>query len=185
MDGVLEYKYLGLLAVIILTLGLSFVAFKWSEGKHLSFSQHVAKRKHRIVYYNLLFTVVLPLLLLFFLGWFMPTFALPVWFGYLIIMSSVTQYVCTLVPEVGGRKTYYHRLLAGISALLLLPVQMMLVFAGNIEPVYRLLALAGMFIMLGVILLVAKGKGHHGYMLLLQSIYFAAFFIPILFIAYL
>lgn len=180
-----EYKYFGLLAVIILALGLSFVALKWPEGKHLSFSQHVAKAKHRIIYYNLLFTIALPLLLIFFLGWLMPTLKLSVWFGFFIVMSSVAQYACTIIPEVGGWKSRHHRLLAGISALLLLPAQAILIFADNIEPVHKLLVLTGMLTMLGIILTVVKEKGYHSHLLILQSAYFAAFFIPILFIAYL
>lgn len=180
----MEYKYFGLIAVIILILGLAFVAIRWSEGKHLTFSQHVAKHKHRIIYYNLLFTFVLPLLLLFFLGWFIPTFGLSAWFGFFIAASSVAQYVCTLIPEVGGWKTRYHRLLAGISAILLMPVQLLLLAADTIGMVDKAVVTIGLCIMVGIIFLIAINNGEHKYFLLLQSLYFGAFFVPILFVAY-
>ncbi len=179
-----DYKYLGLLAIVILIFGLAFVALKWSEGRHLSFSQHVAKRKHRIIYYNLLFTIVLPLLLLFFLGWFAPTFHLSYWFGVFIVASSVTQYACTLIPEVGGWKTHYHRLLAGISAIFLIPALLTLLSSNYIETGIKIVVLVSLVIMLGIIYSISKNKGQHQQFLLLQSIYFAAFFVPILLIAY-
>ncbi len=184
MDGI-EYKYFGLVAVIILLLGLSFVALKWSEGIHLTFSQHVAKHKHRIVYYNLLFTLVLPLLLLFFLGWFIPTFGLSAWFGFFIIVSSTAQYVCTLIPEVGGWKTQYHRLLAGVSAALLVPAQVLLLFADATDMAQKAITGASLCVMLTVIFLIGLNNGRHKYFLLLQSLYFGAFFAPILTISYL
>ena len=179
-----EYKYLGMLAVIILILGLSFVAIKWPEGKHLSFSQHVAKRKVRIIYYSVLFAAVLPLLLMFFLSWFAPTFKLSAWFGIFIVVSSATQYVCTLIPEVGGRKTRYHRLLAGASALFLVPALLVLLFSNTIEPIEKLVIIVSLCIMLGIIFAISKNKGQHKQFLLLQSLYFGAFFVPILLVAY-
>lgn len=179
-----EYKYLGLIAITILTLGLAFVALKWPEGKHLTFSQHVAKNMHRIIYYNLLFTIVLPLLLLFFWGWFIPTFDISTWFGVLIVASSVTQYTCTLIPEVGGWKTRYHRLLAGASAIFLVPAQLLLLFANNVEILSKIVVAISLCIMLAVIFLIAINKGQHKYFLLLQSLYFTAFFAPIILVTH-
>lgn len=179
-----DYKYFGLLAVIILVSGLAFVALKWPEGRHLSFSQHVAKHKGRIIYYSILFAVALPLLLLFFLGWFIPTFNLSFWFGLFIVASSVTQYACTLIPEAGGWKTRYHRLLAGASAIFLIPALFTLLLSNSIEIVAKLVIFVSLAIMLGVIFQLAKNKGQHHQFLLLQSAYFIAFFVPILLIAY-
>ena len=180
-----EYKYFGLIAAILLLLGLSFIALRWSEGLHLTFSQHVAKHKHRIIYYNVLFTLVLPLLLLFFLGWFIPTFGLSAWFGFFIIASSVNQYACTLIPEVGSWKTQYHRSLAGVSAVLLVPAQTLLLLIDTTDMIQKVITGLSICVMLVVICLVALHNGQHRYFLLLQSLYFSAFFVPVLFIAYL
>jgi hypothetical protein len=180
----LEYKYLGLLAIIILVTGLVFIMLKWPQGRHSSFSQHVAIRRHTIVYYSLLFGVVLPLLLLFFLRWFMPEFELSAWFGFFIVASSLFQFACTLIPEIGGWKTRYHRLLAGTSAVLLMPALLILLLSDSVELLSKLLTIISLAIMLGTIYVLSKGKGQHQQFLLLQSAYFAAFFIPILFTAY-
>ena len=179
-----EYKYLGLLATIILAAGLVLIVLKWPQGRHWSFSQHVATRRHTIVYYTLLFGIALPLLLLFFLRWFMPEFELSAWFGFIIVTSSLFQFACTLIPEIGGWKTRYHRLLAGISAILLIPALSILLLADSVELLSKLVTAISLAIMLGIIYVLSKGKGQHQQFLLLQSAYFAAFFIPILFIAY-
>lgn len=184
MEPIPAYRHLGLLASLILLVGLSFIIWRWPEGKHLTFSQHVALYKHRILYYIGLFSVVLPPLLLFLLGWFGPTFKLPVWFGVFIVASAVTQYACTLIPEVGGRKTTYHRWLAGVSALCLLPSIVILLGSPHIFIWGKTVSAIGIVIMSSVIYLLIKGKGAHRSFLILQSVYFAAFLGAVLFIAY-
>lgn len=181
---IMTYQYFGILAFIVLLVGLLFIVWKWPEGQHHTFSQHVAVRKERILYYVLLFSVVLPLLLCFFIGWFVPTFELSAWFNVYLSVSSITQYVCTLIPEVGGWRTTYHRLLAGISAVFLLPPLFILLMAGSIATGGKVLAAVGLLVMLGIICLVAAGRGTHRRLLVLQASYFAAFFLPILYIAY-
>lgn len=180
-----DYKYFGLLAVIILILGLMMIVIKWPQGSQLSFSRHVAKRKYTIIYYCLLFSIVLPLLLLFFFKWFMPEFRLSAWFGFFIITSSIAQYVCTLIPEVGGWKTRYHRLLAGTSAILLVPALLIILLTDSIESLSKFIIATSLLIMLGIMDTIIRGKGQHRHFLILQSVYFIAFFIPILYIAYL
>ena len=115
----------------------------------------------------------------------MPTFGLSTRFGFFVIISSITQYACTLIPEVGGRKTQYHRLLAGVSAVLLVPAQMLLLFASTIDTTQKVVTGISVCLMLAIIFLIALNNGRHRYFLLLQSLYFGAFFAPILFIAYL
>lgn len=181
----MSYKYFGLQAFLALLAGLLFIIWKWPEGKHLTFSQHVAVSKARIVYYVLLFSLVLPLLLLFFARWFVPTFALSPWFMTFMVVASLTQYGCTLIPEVGGLKTQTHRLLAGISALCLVPPLIILATADSVATMGKLLTLGSLFVMTGIIWAVALGRGKHNYFLLLQSGYFVAFFVPVLWISYL
>jgi hypothetical protein len=185
MIEVMDYKYFGLLASLILLSGLLFIIWRWPQGKHLTFSQHVATQRHTILYYVLLFSIVLPLLLLFFINWFVPTLKLPILFTIFIVISSITQYVCTLIPEVGGWKTKYHRMLAGVSALFLLPPLGLLIISDSVLISGKCLALAGVLTMLSIVYVLMRGKGEHRYFLLLQSGYFAAFFVPVLLISYL
>jgi hypothetical protein len=185
MEVVSEYKYLGLLSVCLLLCGLVFVIMRWPQGKHLTFSQHVAKQKQSIIYYSVLFCITLPLLLLFFVGWFSPTFNLPVWSNIFVIASSATQIACTLIPEVGGWKTKYHRALAGISAICLIPALLFIALTSQINNLSKVLAMLGVIIMLGIIIALIRNGGKHSHFLILQSAYFAVFFIPVLTAAYL
>lgn len=185
MEAISDYKILGLFSIFILLFGLILVVVKWPQGKHLTFSQHVAKQKQSIIYYTALFSIVLPLLLLFFVGWFAPIFKLSVWFNVFIVAASVTQFACTIIPEVGGWKTKYHRTLAGISALCLIPASLFIVFSSQIDHSSRLLALFGVLTMLGIIIALIRRGGKHSYFLILQSTYFAVFFLPVLTASYL
>lgn len=180
-----DYKFFGLLAVSILTIGLLFVVVKWPKSRHFTFSQHVAGSKRSILYYVGLFTLVLPLLILFFLRWFVPEFEVSVWFSVLVIASCIAQLACTLVPETGGRRSDYHRVLAGISAVLLLPALALLLFSPLIYGLNKILSILGIITMLVVIFTVALQKGNPRNFLILQSLYFTAFFLPILSVAYL
>lgn len=180
-----SYEHFGLLAFFILLSGLLFIVWKWPEGKHLTFSQHVALHEHRILYYILLFSLVLPLLLLFFVYWFVPTFQLSQWFSIFIIVASLTQYTCTLIPEVGGWKTKCHRSLAGVSALCLLPPLLLLMASDFVTMTGKLLTTLSIICMFSIIVAILRSKGTHSHFLYLQAAYFAAFFAAILSVTYL
>lgn len=178
------YMNFGLIAAVITVMGLLFLVRKWPKGSQYTFSQHSAAHKASTIYYSALFAVMLPLLLLFFIKWFIPTFKLSIWFTILIVLSAATQFTCTLVPESGGLKSKYHRLLAGCSAVLLLPAMYILIVSGNITTSMTMLAFTMLGIMLGITAFLAVAKGAHKYLLFLQAGYFACFFVAILGITY-
>lgn len=180
-----NYRILGLLAVSILFTGLAFIVFRWPKSRHATFSQHIASRRLSIVYYIVLFSLVLPLLTVFFFKWFMPALDLPIWFGVLIAISSVTQYLCTLIPEIKGWKSSTHRFFAGISAILLAPALALILISEQINALDAVAAGVGVVIMLTIIAIVLVRKGQPQNFLILQLVYFASFFIPILVISYL
>lgn len=180
----MQYKYFGFISVMLLLLGLWFVIWRWPQGKHMTFSQHVAQYKSATIYYFFLFALTLPLLNIFFIKWFVPTFDLSIWFNAFALAASVFQIACTLVPEVSGWRTWWHQALAGISAVLLLPLPFMIAFSQEIGTLDRFIAVISLAIMAGVITFTAYVKGKHAKPLIAQSIYFAAFFVPILFISY-
>lgn len=178
------YKFFGLWAVVILAAGLVFLVRKWPQSKYQTFSQHAAAYKHTILYYILLFSVVLPLLTLFFVGWFVPAFHLSASFDVFIVLSAMAQYACTFVPEVGGRKTKAHQLLAGLSAIFLLPPMILLLSSRDVDTVGRIVTAVGFFAMLGVVCSLFLHRRKRLPLLLLQAAYFAAFLMPVLFVSY-
>lgn len=181
----MDYKYFGLLATIILVCGLLFVIYKWPQGRHKTFSQHVAARRTSIIYYSSLFLVVLPLLLLFFIHWFTPYFGLTIWFNVFIILASVFQITCTFVPETGEQRIKWHRSLAGISAIFLVPTLIILLLAPTIGAISKILIMVALAAMLGCIYIVVQKRGNPRNFLIIQSTYYAAFLLPIVFISYL
>lgn len=182
----MEYKYFGLLAFTLLVLGLIFVLYRWPAERHLTFSQRVALQRQSIIYYIILFGVTLPLLLLFLVGWFQPTFKLSLWFNVFIILSSIGQLLATLVPETTGWKVKFHRFISGMSGVLLIPMLVLMLNSDQITAVGKIITLLGIITMACVIgMLMINKKETFTPSYIHQSIYYAAFFIPILAVSYL
>lgn len=177
-------KYLGLISIVALLAGLWFVVWRWPQGKHMTFSQHVAQHKSATIYYFFLFAVTLPLLNIFFIKWFTPTFDLPIWFNVFAVAASIFQVACTLLPEIAGWRTRWHQAFAGASALLLIPSPMILAGSSNVGITARIVAAISLLVMLGVVVFAIRVKGRHTKLLTAQALYFVAFFVPILFISY-
>lgn len=181
----MNYQYFGLLATIILFCGLAFVPYRWPSGRHKTFSQHVALRRSSTIYYSLLFLIVLPILIAFFVNWFTPHFGITTWLNVLIIVSALFQISCTLVPERGGRMTTWHRALAGLSAIFLVPALALLLAYPTISFTSKVLTTVSLFAMASCVYLVMIARGNPRNFLLIQCTYFSAFLLPIMFISYL
>ena len=182
----MEYKYFGLLAFIILVIGLIFVIYRWPAGKHLTFSQHVALQKQSIIYYIILFSIALPLLLLFLVGWFQPTFQISPWFNVFIVLSAIGQLLATLVPETRGWKVKFHRFISGMSGVFLIPMLVLMLSSDQISVSGKIITLFGIITMacvIGVLMISKKEMFTPSY--IHQSIYYGGFFIPILAVSYL
>jgi hypothetical protein len=180
----MNYEFFGFLAVLILIAGLGFVVWRWPHGKHKTFSQHVAWHKSATLYYFALFAVALPILDLFFVKWFVPTFNINGWFNVFVLTSSAFQIACTLIPETVGWRVRLHQLFAGLSAVLLLPALGLVVTSQHVTTASRVISAATLAIMLGIIGLVKLVRGKHSHLLIFQSAFFVAFFITILYISY-
>lgn len=178
-------RHLGLLAFMLLVVGLTFVVTKWPYGINRTFSQHVARHKTAVYFYIVFFVVVLALLLSFFLGWFIPTFSLGLSFTLLVVGSAAFQFACTLVPETGGTKSKIHRYLAFVSADLLLPAVIIMAFTDAFSAFSKITSLIMATIMSAIIIVMVKNNAEHKYLLILQAVYFLAFFIAVLVSTYL
>lgn len=186
MQPIESFKYFGLLAFVILIIGLAFVVIKWPQNNHLTFSQHIAKQRSSILYYIGLFSVTLPLLLSFFIFWFMPTFDVSIWFAVFLVVSSAAQYACTFIPETSGWKVKYHRLLSGISGICLIPLLVILLFTPTTTTVDKFAIISGLATIAGVLYVVMSNKKEqYEPSYIHQTVYYLGFFAPILFISYL
>ncbi len=177
-------KSLCLISVIILANGLFFVVKKWPYGLDRTFSQHIARKRSSIIFYIALFCLALPLLTIFFLGYFAPQFELSIWFKLLIVSSMVCHFLCTLVPETGGTKSKVHRALAFSSAVLLLPSMFLVTFSHKIHGFVQTTCGVSFLIMLLIFIILVAHKAEHKYLLILQASYFVAFFAGILAVTY-
>lgn len=173
------YKHFGLLTAGVLLIGLTVLVKRWPQTKNMTFSQHAAAYKHTIWYYISLFAIALPILMLFFIKWFVPTFDLSGWFILFIAGTCLTQFACTLVPETRGWRVKLHQLLAAISALFLIPSLIMLLFVNSIQVGTKILISLSLIAMITVIVAAStRRKNYMGWPL--QAYYFSAFFIAIL-----
>ncbi len=177
-------KYLLLFSLMVLVLGLLVLVKRWPQSRYKTFSQHAAVQKLTIYYYICLFVVVLPPLYLFFSDWLIPKYTLPSYVLVAVAVSSVSQVACTLVPEVGGRKTQTHQSLAGLSALALLPVMFALFTAPTISAFSKVITAICSIVMVSILLglVFLRKKTLPG--MFLQIGYFTAFFLPLLVLTY-
>jgi len=178
------YQNYILLALLILLPGLAFIVWRWPLGRHATFSQHVAGKRSSRLYYFLLFAITLPILCIFFWRYFVPTYQLSHVTMLLVAIAALSQIACTLIPETGGKKTATHQTLAGISALCLLPILVIIVFAPTISILEKVACVVCGGAMLVIILSAAIFRNRKLPLLIFQASYFAAFFIAIIFVTY-
>jgi len=150
----------------------------------MTFSQHVARSRWSIVYYSALFAVSLPVLYLFFTEWFVPTFHLSKWFVLFVTIAIVTQFLCTLFPEVGGWKTVTHRVLTGISGVALLPLVAIIAISPYVSQAGKVLAGLCFVAMAALLIIALRNQSGYRHALLLQVGYYVLFFLAVLFVAY-
>lgn len=180
-----DFKYLGLVSCALLFTGLAFILIKWSRGRQYTFSQHIAQYKSSIIYYIVLFSITLPLLILFFLNWFSPTFGLSNWFNVWLVLAATLQLLCAFIPEIDGWKSAWHRWLAGVSAACLQPPILIVALSSQFQIIDRVVASTSLAVMLGLMILMTRNKAQHSNFLTIQAVYYAAFFAPFLVISYL
>lgn len=177
-------KHLFAISAVVLLLGLTAVVRLWPHAINRTFSQHVARYKKAIIFYSVIFCLVLPLMIIFFFKWFIPYFSLNIWFAACIVCASGLQLACTFIPEVGGTKSVIHRGLAFLSADFLLPALILLAFSSAVSSVGRASAVLASAVMATVIAIMLVNKAEHKYLLVLQALYFTAFFLVILVTTY-
>lgn len=178
-------QHLGLLTFLLLIAGLTFTVTKWRGGLHMTFSQHVAKKRSSKVFYSMLFMTTLPLLMVFFAAWLVPTKNLPIEFLLFATIAVVFQIICTWFPEVGGTKTVIHRILTAISGISLLPLIYIIATAASISMTIRNASWIGLLLMSTLLIIALRNQKGHRYSLLLQIGYYTIFFIVILMATYL
>jgi hypothetical protein len=177
---VVQYKYFVLYALAILIIGLAYLVRRWPAGIQHTFSQHAARQKVTIYYYMALFSIVLPILYVFFDKYFVPKYQLPHIVLLLVGLSSIAQIACAIIPETGGKKTIIHQTLAGISAVLLVGVLIPNLSAPLITFFDKVITTLALLVMSSVLLLAVLNKKFALPALLLQIVYFSAFFVAIL-----
>jgi hypothetical protein len=185
MHEIAAYKSLGLVSFAVLSLGLSFIIIKWPAGIDHTFSQHIAKRSISIVYYIVLFTVVLILLLPFTLKWFSPHFDMSTWFNVFIWVAVICQLLCTFIPEVKDSWLEgAHRLLAFASATAIIPLTLLVALNSNVPDIARIVATVSLILMIYFVIIIGKYKARHPKVLLIQASYFALFFVTLIVATY-
>lgn len=173
-------QHLIVIIILLLIAGLTFTVTKWKGGLHMTFSRHAATSRWSKIFYALLFLVTLPMLMLFFVEWFIPTKDIPSIFLWFAAVACLFQILCTWFPEEGGRKTIIHRILTGISGISLLPLIVIIATSKSLSATIHNTAWLAFLVMIAL----SHQKGYR-YALLLQIGYYTAFFIVILMTTYL
>jgi hypothetical protein len=177
-------QHLGFLSFLLLAAGLFYVYRRWNGNLSVTFSQTVAHERSSYLYYIALFGVTLPILYSFFAYWFVPQFQLPAAFTVIAGISMAAQFVCTFFPDKPGWTSTEHRILTGISGVLLLPLLVILLFVPAVSFGVKLLILACLALMIWLLVIALRNQNGHRYALLLQIGYYVLFFVPIFYQTY-
>jgi len=153
------------------------MVLKWPLGIQKTFSQHAAQSRCLSLYYFFIFIITMPIICLFIYFWLIPQHYATSWVFVSFLFVTLTQIICTFFPERGSaRQVFIHRLFAGMSASFLFAcVALLCLSLDNTAQVVNVVALCVMGLV-AFIAFIAKGR----FALILQTIYYLAFFIPIL-----
>lgn len=168
------------LATAILMVGLVFLLWQWPKSTAHSFSQHAATNAASIWYYFGLFVVTESLLA----TWFWREIAGSLHFGQIIAIcftvSALLQIACTLVPEIGELRIKIHRVFAGASGLLLLPIEWLLFISSTPSDTIQPLLITALVIQLTILIYLAIRQQVMAWPL--QTAYYLAFLVPLFFL---
>ena len=177
-------KSLGLFSIVYIIFALGFLVSYWPGDLSKSLSQNAARKKSSIIYYGIAFVPFLVFFTIFFLGWFIPEFRLPLFFSIVYSIGLFGQVVALVIPETRGWKIAIHRGFAFMMSLSLWLLTAMLLLQPGFSDIARIWGV-GTAIYMGVCwALVIFSKKAYEYSLLFQVSYVLSFLIFILLATY-
>lgn len=182
MGEFIQYRHLVLISLLVICVGLFYLVKRWPKAG-ATFSQHAATNKASALYYVFLFMLALPPLAIFIVGWLTPQYNLPSMVNILALSSILLQHIVTFVPEFGGWRTPVHRVLTGLSALLL-PV-ILAVIIPYVDGVTQVFAFASLGVFLACVVATMHPIHHRLNLAALQGMYYGAFYAVLIALAYL
>lgn len=178
-------EYLGIVSVVILIFSLIAVQAVWGPDYTKTFSRLVARKKSSTVAYFLLFTIFLSLFTVYITCVFIPKLGLSDVFLSTFIIGVVAQFVCVIVPEIGGLKTRIHLVAASIMSVSVFAQVAIILFATELSLIAFLVNTSALVIMVAVVAIVLFRLRIVRHELALQSVYFLAYLGAILAVGYL
>lgn len=179
-----HFKFLGIVSIVAIWIGLLFTIHRWRGDKSMSFSLHAAQTKAGLVYYFLLFWITMPLFYLFMVHWYTPRFDLGLPFVVLTTIGVVGQLSATLIPAGTDTKGVIHEVAAYVMGITLIPLSVMIALA-DVSLFARIAAAIAVVYMIGSIILRFTWSRSMNRYLYFQAAYIAAFHIVILTSTYL
>lgn len=175
-------QHLGVIALALLFIIATFILLKWPPSKRQSFSENVARKPASQWLFSISFTIVTFLYYTFLAFWLGPHLAVMPVYYFLVGASFIAQLVLTWIPARGNRMLKVHTYAALVVAII------MLLLVGTMLPSLSLLQalLSGLFLLFGLVLAylyIFVPKARRNY-LLFQLVYFASFWLLILFLTY-
>lgn len=178
------YKVFGPISVIITGLAIAIMMYKWRGDKNMLISDNAAVNRSSYLFMLTVQSITLPMLLLFWAKWLVPTLELPSFFTILAGLACLGLLVAAWIPAAKGWKHKVHGLFAYGAAALVPPMLVMLYLSPKISLLARYMALAVFFYVLVVIAIFTVFKGRVGKYFYLQTGYIFLFALTTLVAAY-
>lgn len=184
MHPVEAYKYLGIIIIALAWLIGGVVVYKWPGGKHMSVSRHAASNKTAYYIMAIMQTIGFPILALWVVEWFSPTFHKSVLFNTLNLVMISGFLLAAWVPDIKGIRRRIHELSAYGAAFLMIPICLIILLSARASSLAHLISAVAVIYMLTSFLLFVFKEKVREYHLYFQVVYIALFDVSILVAAY-
>ncbi len=179
-----SYKNLAVLSLGFFWAFISILVWRLKIDKSTSISGHIAANKKVSVFFGVISLLVAPLLLVFFIKWFTPTFHFGWVFNVLIAVIWFLYFVAGVVPDTKGLAHKIHRRAALAASMLLVPAMVIMVANNHIGTFARVFMIFGLLIMLVTGAELRKNNYTSDKFLIYQAVYFLSFDISIIIATY-
>lgn len=170
--------------MLIAWIAISVLVVKWRGNATMTISRHAAAYRQAYLFMGIIEIIVLPMFTIFSVKWVANEFDLPFLFSLSMVVSMSALLVAAWIPDVSGWKGTVHQICAYGSALLFLPMSLMIYRSPEISTFAKWFSFVVLIYMTTCLVGFFVTKKARKYSLYLQSLYILLFDLSILAVVY-
>jgi hypothetical protein len=178
-------RYFGLYGLLLGTLAIILILYKWRGDKSMTLSLHAASHPGAYLTMGIAATITAIFIYPFFFWWFAPVLQLPALFNWCMGIAGICQILIGWIPDKPGRLSRIHNILAFIAGAMIIPITILIALSPVIPELLRYFSFVYLGLSLLFIFLYFFKHSIRKHSLIYQMIFYWGFFVIILSAAYL